>query len=272
MTYRWVAYLLLIAMPTSFAVEIMRWERLPLTVPLQVGAERIVFVDRNVHVGVPTSLNTRLRVQSAAGAVYLLATAPIETTRLQLQDAANGELILLDIFTDDASDQVLEPIRIVENSTSAPESPERDSPATTPIPVVLTRYAAQSLYAPLRTVEALPGVRQITLQSDLPLETLLPTLPLRAKALASWRLDAYHVTAIRLTNSSDQWLTLDPRQLQGNLVSATFQHADLGPRGASSDTTTAYLITRGHGLKQALSPALSAIDAALNLQEGQGEK
>lgn len=270
----WLPGLLLVTMPTSFAVEVMQWERLPLSVPLQVGTERIVFVERNVRVGMPASLNNRLNVQSAAGAVYLRAIAPIEPSRLQLQDADSGELILLDIFTVDADDETsaLESIRIVENTRSIPESPERVEQPLTPIPVVLTRYAAQSLYAPLRTVEALPGVRQINIQPDLPLETLLPTLPLRVKALAGWRLEDYRVTAIRLTNTSDQWITLDPRQLQGNLVSATFQHADLGPNGESSDTTTLYLVTHGNGLKQALSPALSAIDATLNLQGDQGEE
>lgn len=266
MKRNWLPWLLLIAVPTCFAVEIIRWERLPLSVPLQVGAERIVFVERNVRVGMPASLSNRLRVQSAAGAVYLRANAPIEPSRLQLQDADSGELILLDIYTVDANNTTaLESIRIVEDARPSPEPPDRDESTATPIPVVLTRYAAQSLYAPLRTVEALLGVRQIKVPPDLPLESLLPTLPIQVKALAAWRLEEYRVTAIRLTNTSAQRIELDPRQLQGNLVSAAFQHPDLGPHGESSDTTTVYLVTRGHGLEQALPLALSAVDTTLNL-------
>ncbi|EBS4549461.1 TIGR03749 family integrating conjugative element protein, partial [Salmonella enterica subsp. enterica serovar Newport] len=34
--------------PLSDAVELMKWERIPLQVPLTVGQERIVFVDKNV--------------------------------------------------------------------------------------------------------------------------------------------------------------------------------------------------------------------------------
>ena len=90
--------------PMAHAVEILRWERLPLAVPLQVGEERIVFVDRNVRVGVPASVGDRLRVQSAGGAVYLRASEPIEPTRLQLQDADSGALILLDIAAEPAKD------------------------------------------------------------------------------------------------------------------------------------------------------------------------
>ena len=58
------------AAPVAHAVEILRWERMPLAVPLKVGQERIVFIDRDVRVGVPAGVGERLRVQSAGGAVY----------------------------------------------------------------------------------------------------------------------------------------------------------------------------------------------------------
>ncbi len=56
------------------------------------------------------------------------------------------------------------------------------------------------------------------------------------------------ITAVKLQNASAQHLALDPRDLMGNFVAATFQHPYLGPRGDASDTTTVYLVTRGRGL------------------------
>jgi integrating conjugative element protein (TIGR03749 family) len=108
------------AAPIAQAVEILRWERMPLAVPLKVGQERIVFIDRNVRVGVPAGVGERLRVQSAGGAVYLRASEPIEPTRLQLQDADTGALILLDIAAEPAKDgeAELEPVRIVEGNST----------------------------------------------------------------------------------------------------------------------------------------------------------
>ena len=148
------------------AVELLRWRRLPLSVPLVVGEERVVFIDRNVRVGVPAGVGDRLRVQSAGGAVYLKAFAPIETVRLQLQDVESGALILLDLVAEEAREgqAPLEPVRIVVEETagqrddrpagSADKPPHSSaSPRETPIPVALIRYAAQNLYAPLRTVE-----------------------------------------------------------------------------------------------------------------------
>ena len=270
--------------PCASALEVLRWERMPLAVPLIVGQERVVFIDRNVRVGMPGNVGDRLRVQSAGGAIYFKANAPIEPTRLQLQDADSGALILLDIAAEPAKDGQgpLEPVRIVEGDapTKRPAEagksglPEEETDADpqarrprreTPVPVILTRYAAQNLYAPLRTVEPVAGVGRVNLRRDLALDALLPTLPVRAKALGAWRLGDQWVTALRLTNASAGWIELDPRALQGDFVAATFQHPNLGPAGAPSDTTVLYLVTRGHGLAESLLPRISPIDASLNL-------
>lgn len=265
----------------SHATQILHWQRLPLAVPLIVGQERVIFIDRNVRVGVPASLADHLRVQSAGGAIYLRANAPIEPTRLQLQDATTGALILIDIDAQLAQpgESPLEPVRIVEDAPpgahyGAPATPEAtDLPVSdtthgepdTPLPVVLTRYAAQNLYAPMRTVEPVDGITQVTLRHDLALDTLLPTLPVRATALAAWRLDDEWVTAVRLTHTTAGWLDLDPRTLQGDFVAATFQHPDVGPAGESTDTTVLYLVTQDHGLTDAVLPAISPVDASIDL-------
>ncbi|MFJ5483728.1 TIGR03749 family integrating conjugative element protein [Pectobacterium actinidiae] len=283
MTHRLFAALSLLAwtlVPTAQAVELLRWDRLPLPVPLLVDQERIVFIDRNVRVGVPASVGDRLRVQSAGGAIYLRANQPIEPTRLQLQDADSGALILIDIAATPARDgePALEPVRIVEGDATpqrygrqeaASEAPavEQAQPPRreTPVAVVLTRYAAQSLYAPLRTVEPVPGIMRVNLRRDLELGTLLPTLPVHATALAAWRLEDQWVTAVRLTHGGSGWITLDPRALQGDFLTATFQHESLGPHGTPEDTTTLYLVTRGRGLPQSLLPAIQRFDPAVHL-------
>ena len=259
--------------PSGHAIEILRWERLPLAVPLVVGQERVVFIDRNVRVGLPASLGDRLRVQSAGGAIYLRASEPIAPTRLQLQDVESGAIMLLDIAAEDARDgePPLEPVRIVsvDAATGHGRAAGANDPTAarrqTPVPVILTRYAAQNLYAPLRTVEPVAGIGRVNLRRDLALETLLPALPARARAMAAWRLEDQWVTAVRLTNTSSRWLELDPRALQGDFVAATFQHPDLGPAGDSTDTTVVYLVTRGRGLAESLLPTLSPIDAGMNL-------
>ncbi len=259
----------------THAVEIQRWERIPLALPLIVGQERIVFVDQNVRVGLPRHLVDKLRVQSTGGTLYLLAKEPIEPTRLQLQDMSTGEIMLVDIIatTGQPDQPALEPIKIVAGDTTskrnaqvsskpetthaAEQNAEEQSPPTprgTPLPVVMTRYAAQMLYTPLRTVEPVAGIAQVNVKRLLDLGTLLPVLPVEASALGAWRLDELWVTAVKLRNTSTQHLALDPRDLAGDFVTATFQHPYLGAKGNASDTTTVYLVTRGHGLAESLLP------------------
>lgn len=234
------------------ALEIRHWQRLPLDVPLAVGQERVVFLDQPVRVGLPAALSGKLRVQSANGALYLLASAPFASSRLHLQLPDTGELILLDLSAT-ADSPALEPLRIVQASATTATEPAATA-APTPIPVALVRHAAQHLYAPLRTVEPLPGVRPVRPNLPPALKHLLPSDPVDARPLAAWRLADHWVTAVLLRNRSDQPVTLDPRRLNAHLHAASFQHEYLGARGTPEDTSVAYLVTRGGSLEQALPP------------------
>ncbi len=265
-----------VLLPLAAYGEVVRWERLPLAVELLVGQERVVFVEKDVRVGVPSELSEQLRVQSAAGALYFLANAPIHATRIQLQDTASGELILLDVSAKPATtdQQELEPLRILAEKHLPPAS-KADQPSKTvtdtrtPIPVVLTQYASQSLYAPLRTVQSAPAVTPVPLR-PYPLTTLLPHLPVSAEVLGTWRLEDFWVTAVKLTNTGNLSIDLDPRDLQGDFFSATFQHRGLGAAGDPTDTTAVYLVTRGHGLAGAILPSVSPIDASTEPSRANG--
>ncbi|WP_288505138.1 TIGR03749 family integrating conjugative element protein [uncultured Pseudomonas sp.] len=249
------------------ATQILHWKRLPLAVPLTVGQERVVFLDRKVRVGVPTALSDRLRIQSTGGALYLRASTVLPPTRLQVQDVQTGMIILLDIAAEPAKSgqPPAEPIRIVldapgEESSPASTTPEAGTAQSAPdaaLAMTLTRYAAQRLYAPLRTLEPVEGIRSAAVEKELPLDSLLPGLPVRAHALAAWQLQHLRVTAVRLSNQSARPIALVPETLQGDFVAATFQHPDLGPSGQATDTTVVYLVTRHQGLRGAVLPRVT---------------
>lgn len=237
------------------ATELMQWQRLPLPVELHTGHERVIFVNRNVRVGYPAELDGKLRIQSSGGTVYLRAEEDFPDTRLQLSDMNSGELILLDIHAR-AGDE-LEPLElrydesVWRNDVRTAESAEAAAPVSVPeepagpLPVVLTRYAAQRLYAPLRTVEPLAGITPVPVRLSDVITTLLPTEPVTATPLAAWRLGDTTVTAIKLQNRSQSRIEPDPRALQGEFLTATFQHGWLGAHGTPEDTTVVYLVTDG---------------------------
>jgi integrating conjugative element protein (TIGR03749 family) len=248
------------------ADELMKWERIPLQIPLSTAQERVVFVDKNVRVGFPPALNDKLRVQSTGGAVYLKAKAAFPPTRLQLQDVETGEVILLDVTASDSGPT--EPVRLVYSGDvttlshgadvrATDTAPGSEAPAgkaaavpkkphyNAPLPVVLTRYAAQSLYAPLRTVESVPGIHPLNPHLPGHISTLYPSEPLSVTPVAGWGIGPRAVVALQLRNTQSRKIVLDPRALQGEFVAATFQHRWLGPVGTPEDTTVLYLVTAG---------------------------
>ncbi|ASG86835.1 TIGR03749 family integrating conjugative element protein [Salmonella enterica] len=251
----------------SGAVELMKWERIPLQIPLTVGQERVIFVDKNVRVGFPASLNGKLRIQSSSGTVYLDARAAFPSTRLVLKNVENGEMILLDVSASEGK-TVREPVQLVYQGTvssasSASQSTASDTqnarqngetdrtetqkaPALNgPLPVVLTRYAAQTLYAPLRTVEPVAGIHALPLRLPARLTALYPVAPVEMTPLAAWGLGDYSVVAVKTRNTATQKVVLDPRNLSGRFIAATFQHRWLGEAGRPEDTTTLYLVVKG---------------------------
>lgn len=232
------------------AVELMKWERIPLQVTLKVGQERVVFVDKNVRVGIAPALKGKLRVQSTGGAVYLKANEAFSQTRVQLQDVENGEIIMLDVTA--GAKGSAEPVKLVYEGgdSEADASPEQADAAkeekkvsySAPLPVLLTRYASQRLYAPLRTVEPVPGVRSLPLHLSSRITTLYPAEPLEIQPIAAWAVQSQNVVAFRVRNMTSRKIVLDPRSLQGKFVSATFQHRFLGLVGTPEDTTMLYLV------------------------------
>ncbi|WP_249963187.1 TIGR03749 family integrating conjugative element protein [Histophilus somni] len=243
---------------------LMKWQRLPLPIDLQVEKERVILVDKNVKVGYPKALEGKIRLQSTGGAVYLKALEPFPTARLQLKDMLTNEIILLDITAKEKVDNPQETVRLLyegklENQSGSLNQDEEvteevaSASVQLPVPAALTRYAAQMLYAPLRTVEPVLGIRQIAHGLPSKITTLLPAYPITATPLMSWQLGDYVVTAIRLQNQGTSRITLDPRELQGRFYAATFQHHWLSGLGSTEDTTTLYLVTEGRP-NQAIIP------------------
>lgn len=261
--------ILMLISGTTRAVELMKWGRIPLQIPLTVGQERIVFVNKNVRVGFPPALNDKLRIQSNGGAVYLDAKEAFPVTRLELQNVENGEIIILDVSAS-AGKSVREPVKIVydgevatasasdkqtvsSNGDSTGRQPSAESKSETrkpvklsaPLPVVLTRYAAQNMYGPLRTVEPVPGISPVSLKLPSSITTLMPSEPVNITPMAAWSLQGRSVIALQVRNRSAAKVILDPRILQGQFTTATFQHRWLGRAGTPEDTTVLYLVTTG---------------------------
>ena len=237
---------LLVAFDAASAAELERieWRKVPVKLTLQVGAERRIQFPGPVRVGLPASLSARVRVQSVAGALYLLAREPFAAERVQVREIDSGAVYLLDLAARDKG--YAHPVEILNLALHPP--PEGSAAgAAPPRPlaqdyVALTRFAAQEMYAPERLLSGLAGVHRTPVRRE-PV-ALVRGGALEAVPAAAWRAESgLYLTAVKLVNRSLHPVLTDPRDLRGRWLTATFQHGRLAPAGDEADTTCLYLLS-----------------------------
>lgn len=246
----WLDVGLLLVQSTAHAemgvTERIEWDKTPIRLDLTVGQERWVDFPGAVKVGLPASLQPLLRTQSVNGTVYFLANAPFDATRIMLRTLDGGPLYLFDVSASEAGGQT-HPLQLFVKAAGergegpAASSTASNAPAENYSYVALTRFAAQQLYAPARLLQGLPGIVRVLVTRD-PV-SLLRGGRVDATPLVAWRAAGLYVTAVKLTNRTGQPQTLDPRNLRGSWLTATFQHNRLLAAGNEADTTAVYLIS-----------------------------
>lgn len=250
---RWIALLgFFIPLPSfaqvdaaSNAAERVVWNKTPIAISLVVGEERLVHFPGSVSIGLPQSLTALLRSQSINGTLYLLAREPFDTTRIMVRSETEGPMYVLDVSAEpaEAGSHTLPDVQILLDSEPDMDAAESHSnnPSLSWGYAALTRYAAQQLYAPTRLVPHQPGVVAIPVRAE-PVE-LVHGARIKAVPVAAWKAGLRYVTAIKLTNRTQRPVVLDPRELRGAWLAATFQHNRLLPAGDDADTTVVYLIS-----------------------------
>lgn len=226
--------------------EQIPWRKAPIEILLVAGEERLVHFPDSVRLGLPRSLASTLQVQSIHGTLYLQAREPFEATRVLAYTQPEGPIYVLDIeaVAAGASLHALPDIEVIHEPVQAelPEIQGEGGPASPWGYVALTRFAAQSLYAPERLVPGQPGVTAVPVDPE-PVDLARAGPPVRAIPVAAWKAGPYYVTAVQLSNLAPRAIVLDPRVLQGAWRVATFQHNLLMPQGHEADTTTVYLVS-----------------------------
>ena len=258
--------------PFHARVERIVWDKAPMSIRLSVGRERMITFPGQVRLGIPSALTPYLRTQSQNGTVYWLASEAFAATRIQIQDIQSGQFYLVDLT---ATSSLSDNARIEIINTSQPQNPMASSASPSIIPallsdnpdalvgtlnhnpspagpkkseasdyLILTRYAAQQLYAPARLLKTPPGIHSVPLARDLgAVDTLIRGGGMLAEPVAAWRKGTLYVTAVKLTNRSAQPIMLDPRLIRGQWRTATFQHGNVGPSFSDTKVTAVYLVS-----------------------------
>jgi integrating conjugative element protein (TIGR03749 family) len=222
--------------------ERIEWKKEPIPLALVVGQEQWIEFPAAVKVGVPAAIQPRLRTQIVNGTLYLLAHAPFKSNRLMVKELDSGRIYLFDVSASEAG-RAGPPLQIYVSESSDSDKNDGDDDPTDRTQlgyIPLTRFAAQQLYAPSRLVKDPPGIVRVPVSRD-PAE-LVHGGAIEATPLVAWRSGGLYITAVKLTNRTHRSQTLDPRDLRGSWLTATFQHHRLLPKGDEADTTAAYLI------------------------------
>tara|TARA_R110000851_G_scaffold86648_3_gene188234 strand:- start:17221 stop:18054 length:834 start_codon:yes stop_codon:yes gene_type:complete len=229
------------------------WNKAPIAIPLVVGEERLVHFPDSVSIGLPQSLTPLLRSQSINGTLYLFARKPFEPTRVMVRSETDGPIYVLDISAapGGADSRSLPDVQVLlQASQKPPQDLSEDAGADQSTSdkqsqslgyAALTRYAAQQLYAPTRLIPQQLGVVAIPVNPE-PVDLVVGG-KIEAVPVAAWKAGLRYVTAVKLINRTQSPVVLDPRELRGSWLAATFQHNRLLPAGSEADTTAVYLVS-----------------------------
>lgn len=246
------------AVPGAAAADIDRarrggthvlYENRPLPVVLGIEAERVIDLPFVPMIQLPPALEGRLQVQPIENVLYLTAREPFARVRLLVQ-AVDGSVVLpLDVSAHAGQGS---PERLPDLVIHLPgERPGAQAdvglappPAADPDMAELTRFAAQSLYAPPRLIPVSTRIRRDQVAPELA-KDLVRGGAVDSSALASWCAGKLCVTAVRLSNRGSVPLQLDPAMFRGRWVALTAQHWRLHGAGEAADTTAAYLVSDG---------------------------
>lgn len=229
------------------AGERLVFDRAPLRIVLPVGRERIVSFPGVVALEVTEGFDALVRSQIIERNVYLRALVPFEAIRLTAIEIGSGRRIVLDLV---AVERVAKPSGPVEISVAgdhavAPEAlAQQGQPTEPPAPldmVALTRFAAQTVYAPVRLIPASPAVRQVDVDGA-PVRGLYRGWRIETAPIGAWKSGALYVTAVRFTNQSDRAQDIDLQELRGRWLAATAQHGRVLAAGTDAAVTTVYLV------------------------------
>ncbi len=251
-----------LATPTQgHAVERVEWVGEPISVRLNIDQERRLIIgnETEVRVGLLGAAAGKIVVQSIGRNVWLRALEPIESARMLLQSHPANITVVIDVYTEDDPDDTGLPTPIENLVIMLPETPigvNGVRPETSPFEpppgfAALTRFVVRELYAPVRLRIALNGVNRYPAPHEL--DELFRcggiNIPsscggaLSIEPLAAWQSETHYVTAVLLTNTLEQPLVLDPRDLRGAWRAATFIRSRLMPAGQPDAATVLVLIS-----------------------------
>lgn len=224
--------------------ERIEFNRQPLRIALG-STERLVTFPNPVAVSMPSGAEADVDMQIIGRTVYLTMLAPRSAPiRVLVDDLVTGQAIPMDLLGVGAVDGLSSEVEVHYEDQPLVGQQQRDraeEQSAVLDMVQLTRYAAQTVYAPRRLRPSSDGVRSIPMDSK-SIEGLIRGVRTRSRLIGQWRSGDLYVTAVQVTNLEGRSVSLDLEQLRGRWIAAALQHHTVLASGSDYDSTTLYLV------------------------------
>lgn len=220
------------------------WNGMPISFVVPVGQERVLrFPGRVVlHNRNPALTTSKVRILNNDGFLYIKAKQAFAPIRIPIELEKSSKVILVDLSaqpnTVDTPVSVVVPGAPTKQASTHPKKPPQIITYVT-----MMRYAIQHLYAPERLLKVSNVIHRTPMYTSRSVN-LFNNNDVMAMPLISWRGGNLYVTAVLLKNTWHQRLVLDPRNLNGNWLAASFYPTNfVTPMGSAHDRTTLFVLS-----------------------------
>lgn len=227
------------------------WDGIPVAFSVPVGQERILKFPGSVTLNNTNARLTtnKVSIQNNAGFLYIKAKKTFKPIRLDFTLTSTGQVILVDLSAKDIGSDT--PVSVVlsdnnnqDNTTNnSQQNPHNQNNIQSVNDVTLMRYAIQHLYAPERLIAHNNSIARVPMQTQ-PSVDLFDDKSVLAMPLISWNAGELYVTAVLLKNNWDEKILLNPRNINGSFVAASFYPSRIiNPKGSNDDRSTVFLVS-----------------------------
>lgn len=228
--------------------EHVLWNGMPISFVVPTNKERILhFPGRVKLINTDTALTSDdVQILNNNGFLYIKAHKSFAPVRVRVEMTKSGEVVLIDLSSQQSVDDT--PISVLLATDSDTATKTQNSTSTKHSPqmvgfVTLMRYAIQSLYAPSRLVQENGAISRVSMYTSKSV-VLFDNAAVVAMPIASWSGGTLTVTAILLINTWQCKQTLDPRNINGHWLAASFYPTNyVTANGMNHDRTTVFLIS-----------------------------
>lgn len=240
------------------------WKGDPLSIALPLNQEKRIVFPSKVLPDLKGALSTdQLRIINDDKSLYLTALKPFSTTRIFVTLQDTGEVLMIDLATDDKASQTITYIDIKQNNSSTPtvttntitnansasavDADIETSTSDGDTYITLMRYAWQQLYAPERLLSNPVGISRAPMHTDNMVATLVYGDKVYAHPAVSWVYNDTYITAVELRNKYPHTTSINiNRDLCGNWqAAALYPRTTLKPDGnKNADSTVLFLISK----------------------------